>query len=265
MQGPRRAARLITIAVLAWPCAALAQDIGVGTGASHFSGRFGGAERSEIDSVYLSANAVLDGWRLDLTLPYLRLAGAGTIEIGGIIVPIEGSGRVEGVGDLTVRVTRALPESLGLPIQLSLAGQVKLPVGAASVSTGKPDFAFELAASRDVGRFSPSVTVGYRILGDLEFFSLKDGWSLSAGTGLALDKLFISASYDWSQAATGGPDPQEMFLLSAGPLARGWSWNLFASKGLNSGAADFGVGAGITFGLGRRPAQATPRTRPPRL
>jgi hypothetical protein len=245
--------------VFAWPGAANAQDIGVGAGASHFSGRFGGTERSEIDSVYVLANVVLGGWRTDLTLPYLRVTGAGTINVGGIIVPIEGAGPVEGVGDLTIRVTRSLPESLDLPLRLSLAGQVKLPTGAASVSTGKTDFAFDLEASRDVGRLSPSITVGYRVFGDLEFVPLKDGWSLSAGAGLTLGKLFFNASYDWSEAVAGGPDSQEAFLLAAGPIARGWSWNLFASKGLSAGAADYGLGAGITLGFGRKLAPVPTR------
>lgn len=250
---------------ISWSCAAHGQEIGLGVGASHFSGRFGGTERSEIDSVYVSANAVLDGWRVDLTLPYLRVAGAGTINVGGIIVPIDGAGPVEGLGDLTVRVTRSLPESPELPLRLSLAGQVKLPTGAASVSTGKPDFAIDVEASRDIGRFSPSLTVGYRVFGDLDFFPLKDGWSLSAGTGLTLGKLFFSASYDWSEAAAGGPDPHEAFLLAGGPIARGWNWNLFASKGLSAGAPDYGLGAGVTRGFGRKPARLTPRTVQKRL
>jgi hypothetical protein len=55
---------------------------------------------------------------------------------------------------------------------------------------------------------------------DLDFFSLKDGWSLSAGTGVTLGDLFASASYDWSKAATGGPDSQELFFLAAGPITR---------------------------------------------
>jgi hypothetical protein len=157
-------------------------------------------------------------------------------------------------------VTRALPRSPDLPVRLSLAAQAKLPTGAASVSTGKPDFALEVEASRDIGRFSPTLTAGYRFLGDPELFPLEDGWRLSAGSGVTLGRLILVASYDWSEAAAGGPDPQEAFLLAAGPIARGWSWNLFASKGLNAGAVDYGLGAGITRSFSRKPARPIPPT-----
>jgi hypothetical protein len=259
-----RAICLVPLLALACPAGLSAQEISGGAGASHFSGRFGGAERTTVDSVYVSASAASDRWRLDLTLPYLRVSGGGTVDIGGIIIPIEGLGSSEGFGDLTVRVTRSLPESGALPVTLSVSAQVKLPTGTSGVSTGQTDYAFDLEASRDVGRFSPSVIVGYRVLGDLDFFPLKDGWSLSAGTGVALGGLFASASYDWSEAATGGPDSQELFFLAAGPITRGWSWNLFASKGLSDGAPDYGVGGGITRSIGNRPARINPRRVPTR-
>jgi hypothetical protein len=141
---------------------------------------------------------------------------------------------------------------------------VKLPTGAASVSTRKADFALDLEASRDVGRFSPTLAIGYRFLGDPDFLPLEDGWSLSAGTGVTLGKVFVAASYERSEAALGGPDPQEAFLLAAGPIAHGWSWNLFASKGLSAGAADYGLGAGIARSFGRKPARPIPPTVPTR-
>jgi hypothetical protein len=256
--------RLVPFLACALSYSAAAQEIGGGVGASHFSGRFGGAERTSVDSIYLSASAASDKWRLDLTLPYLRVSGGGTVDIGGIIIPIEGLGSSQGLGDLTVRVTRSLPESGAVPVAVSVSAQVKLPTGASGVSTGQTDYAFDLEASKDLGRFSPSVTVGYRVLGDLDFFYLKDGWSLSAGTGVALGDLFFSASYDWSEAATGGPDPRELFFLTAGLIARGWSWNLFASKGLSEGAPDYGVGGGITRSFGKRPARISPRRVPTR-
>jgi hypothetical protein len=254
---------LLALPALALSSAAGAQEIGLGVGASHFSGRFGGTERTQVDSVYLSANATSHGWRLDLTLPYLRVSGSGTIDIGGILVPIEGSGRSEGVGDLSVRVSRSLPRLPGLPLDISLAAQVKAPSGASAVSTQKADAGLEVELGREVGPLSPSLTVGYRMLGDLDYFPLRDGWSLSAGTGLSLGKVYLLASYEWSETAvTGTPNPQEVLLLAAGPLSRGWTWNLLATKGFSSGAADFGVGAGITRTFGRKPGRPV---APPRL
>jgi hypothetical protein len=108
---------------------------------------------------------------------------------------------------------------------------VKLPTGAASVSTRKADFALDLEASRDVGRFSPTLAIGYRFLGDPDFLPLEDGWSLSAGTGVTLGKVFVAASYERSEAALGGPDPQEAFLLAAGPIAQRLELEPFRQQG----------------------------------
>jgi hypothetical protein len=250
-----RAGCLLPVLALAWASEASAQQVGVGTGVSHLSGRFGGTERSEIQSVYVSLNAVHGDWRADATLPYLRLAGVGGIDVGGIIIPIEGLGPSEGLGDLTLRVTRSLGQDLNLPVGLSLAGQVKLPTGKSNVSTGKADFSLDLELSQDVGRFSPTLAIGYRFLGDPDFLRLNDGWSLSAGTGVAIGKVFLAASYEWSESVVGGSNPQEAFLLAAGPITSRWSWNLFASKGLNSGAADYGIGAGFSRSFGRKPSR----------
>ncbi len=253
---------LCLLLALALPAPGNAQEFGVGIGASRFSGRFGGTERSEIDSVYITANASTRGWRLDATLPYLRVNGAGTIDIGGIIVPVDELGPSKGVGDLTVRVTRSAPEPFNLPLNVAVAAQVKLPTGAAAVSTGRADGAFDVEISRDIDSFSPFLTIGYRVLGDLSYLPLKDGWSFSAGTGVTLGKIYINASYDWSQAAAGGSaDPQEVLLLAAGPLGSGLSWSVLASKGLSSGAADFGFGAGITRSFGHKPVRPTSRPR----
>jgi hypothetical protein len=250
-----RAGCLLPVLALAWASETSAQQVGVGTGVSHLSGRFGGTERSQIQSVYVSLNAVHGDWRADATLPYLRIAGVGGIDVGGIIVPIEGLGPSEGIGDLTLRVTRSLGQDLNLPVGLSLAGQVKLPTGKSNVSTGKADF---LPRSRVVAGRRPFLAHPHGRLPlpwRSGFLQLNDGWSLSAGSGVAIGKVFLAASYEWSESVVGGPNPQEAFLLAAGPITPGWSWNLFASKGLNSGAADYGIGAGFSRSFGRKPSR----------
>ncbi|HEV2079353.1 MAG TPA: hypothetical protein VGR19_05585 [Allosphingosinicella sp.] len=248
---------LFASALVGMPSSAAAQEIGMSLGGSFSSGRYGGTERVNLSTVVLGVSATYGRWRVDGTLPYVVLdSGRSAIEVGGIVVPGEAGGRTEGVGDAVLRLTSPTYSS-GLG-DVTWNGQVKLPTGAEALSTGKLDFSGDVELSHDVGAASPFVSVGYRTYGDSRFLELEDGFSLSAGTGITLGKTTLLASYDWAQSAVGGADPQEIFGLAAGEINQGWGWSIYGSKGLNSGAADFMLGAGLNRSFG---APRSARTR----
>jgi hypothetical protein len=80
---------------------------------------------------------------------------------------------------------------------------------------------------------------------------------------LSVGTTALILSYDWAQSAVGGPASQELFAVTAGRLTPRLGWTLYGSKGLNSGAADFLLGAGVTRSFGPAPVNAPRRT--PRL
>jgi hypothetical protein len=158
-----------------------------------------------------------------------------------------------------VRASRAT--SALAPFDLTAGAQVKLPTGEAGLSTGKFDASFDLELARTFGAVAPFVGVAYHTYGDSEFIELQDGWSLSAGSSAMLGKLAFIGSYDWSESSVGGPATHELSAIAVGPIAPGWGWTFFGSKGLSSGAADFLVGVGITRSFG---GTGTPSVRRPR-
>jgi len=250
--------RLCIIVALATPATVAAQQVDVSVGGSYSSGRYGGPDRTELGTGYVGVGTSHNGWRVDATLPYLTLRSGGeAVDIGGITLP--GGQRTSGLGDLTLRASRSL--SSVAPFGLTLGAQVKVPTGDETLSTGKVDGRFDAELSRDIGRLSPFILAGYNTYGDSAFLELEDGWSFSAGTGATLGSTALIASYDWSQSSVGGPASHELSTVAAGPLAPGWTWTAFGSKGLSSGAPDFLFGAGITRSFG---GSAPPTVRRPR-
>lgn len=248
----------IAMVAFAAPTAVAAQEIDVSVGGSYSSGHYGAPDRTELSTVSVGLGASRNGWRVDASVPYLSLrSGASAVDIGGMILP--GGQRASGFGDLTLRGARTLT-SLA-PFGLALGAQVKVPTGGSSLSTGKFDGRFDLELSREIGRVSPYVAVGFNTYGDSALLELEDGWSLSAGTLATVGNAALIASYDWSQSSVGGPASHELSAVAAGKLAPGWGWTAYGSKGLSPGAADFLLGTGITrtFGGTGLPTLRRPR------
>jgi hypothetical protein len=244
------------------PASGFAQELSASAGGSYSSGRYGGTERVEVATTYVGLSGTHSGWRVDATVPYLFIrSGGNAVDAGGIILPGEGGSSASGLGDATLRVSG--PLATDAPFNIALGAQVKLPTGGREVSTGKLDAAADIELSREVGALTPFVAVGYRTYGDSSELELTNGWSLSAGSSLAVGSTGLILSYEWSESAVGGPASQEVLAVAAGALNRRVGWTIFGSKGLSSGAADFMLGAGVTRSFGRGPA-ARPR-RTPRL
>lgn len=226
-----------------------AQDISASAGGSYSTGRYGGDTRIDVAIAYIGLTGTFSDWRLDATLPYLSISsGSGPVDIGGLVLPGDAQ-KTRGIGDATLSVI-APPVKFRF-IDVGFSGQVKLPTGKSGLTTGKVDASADVEFSRDVGAFSPFVSVGYRTYGDSSQFRLFDGWAASAGSSFTKGRTTLIASYDWSQSAVGDTDSRELLAVAAGPITRSLGWSVYGSKGLNSGAADFLFGAGLTKSFGK--------------
>lgn len=240
---------VLALPVLFAASLANAQELSATAGGSYSSGRYGGDTRVEVEIAYIGLTGTLSGWRLDATVPHLTVSsGSGPVDIGGLVLPGDAQ-KISGIGDATLSLTA--PSANLRFVNVGLSGQVKLPTGISGLSTGKVDASADAEFSRDIGAFSPFVSVGYRTYGDSSQFRLLDGWAASAGSSFTRGRTTLVASYDWSQSAVGDTDSRELFAVAAGPITRSLGWSVYASKGLSSGAADFLFGAGLTRSFGK--------------
>ncbi|MDP8914862.1 MAG: hypothetical protein M3N39_14985 [Pseudomonadota bacterium] len=238
---------LLPVLLLAVPGSASAADLSLTTSANYSAGKYGGTEPTRATIASVGASATLGEWALSATLPYVTIdTGSSELTVGGVVVRgDEAASGIRGFGDVTLTAGRSLPFEW-LPLDLNVQGQVKLPTGARSISTGKLDGGLDVELSKTLGFLSPFLSAGYRFYGDSADLELENGWAVSAGATLTFGKVTMIGSYDWSQSPIGLTSAEEIFAVASGPFGSHWSWTIYGSKGLNEGAADKMVGFGIT-------------------
>lgn len=243
-------------AALASPAVAQTSDpsLSVTTGIDYSSGDYGTGVDTEIIVVPITARYKTGDLRLSAAVPWLRIDGASSIVGGGdggpvVIDPNAPRTTRSGLGDLTLGVNWALPEER-LGFGLDFGARVKLPTASESkgLGTGKADASLSAELSKSFGNVTPFVSAGYRFVGKPEGLDLNNAWFGSAGASVVAGKSVFLASYDYREARSAlTEDSQEVFGAVSTPLSSSLNFTLYGSKGLSDGAADYGVGAMITF------------------
>lgn len=247
---------LLPFLILICPGPATAATYSVSNSGSLSSGRFGGTEETRITSSTVGVRTQFKDWELGVTLPYLSVdsSGSSTLSVNGALVGGRAArlGRQSGYGDVSIQVSRQLPLGASAPFQARMTAHAKLPTGARALSTGKFDGGVTLEVSRTFGAVTPYLSAGYRSFGDTRLVRLRDGWATSAGLMATFGRVTFVASHESAQALTTGPGSREFFGAATGPLAPGWAWTLFGSKGYSAGAPNLMVGTSLTRSFGSR-------------
>ncbi len=227
------------------------------SGVDFSSGDYGAAARTDILVVPLSLRAKKGRIRASATVPWLRIDGPANIVGGGedgpiVIDPNAPSPRRvrKGLGDVSLGFDYVIPaRDLG-GLELALGLRLKLPTSAMSrgLSTGKTDLGLVADISRPIGKFSPFLTLGYRMPGDPAGFDLRNSATVSAGTSVVLGKLVAIGSYDYAGATSRSSfDSHSLFGAIAAPLSKQVVLTGYGTAGLSRGAPDYGVGLLVTF------------------
>jgi hypothetical protein len=247
---------LILLLVAASPCAASAATYSVSNAGSLSSGRFGGTEQTSVAASSVSLRSQVGDWEFSAALPYLTIESSSStaLSLGGAVIAGGSAGRrrQSGYGDMTIRVARPIPLGADGKLQARVAAHVKMPTGARAMTTGKLDGGIAFELSRTIGPVTPYMSAGYRTFGDTRLVRLRDGWATSAGIMMTLGKVSLVASHESAQSVVAGPGSREFFAAAAGPLAPGWGWSVFGTKGYSSGSANLMIGTSLTRSFGAR-------------
>jgi hypothetical protein len=130
-------------------------------------------------------------------------------------------------------------------LSLDLSGSVKLPTSSArkGFGTGKTDVFVGADLSLPDDKFTPFVSVGYRLPGDTPDVRLKNAFTASAGATAKVGPVYVTGSYDYAE-------PTSPFVEASHSLFAAVSRNVapklnitgFGLVGLSQGSADFGAG-----------------------
>ncbi|MBI5006968.1 MAG: hypothetical protein HZB95_07560 [Nitrosomonadales bacterium] len=137
------------------------------------TGKYGTASATDIETVPLSALYESGRWAWKLTVPYLRVTGEGSVVASG-----GGRGRRavttttvatrttnSGLGDVVAMAIYNLYAAENVDAGIDMAGRIKFGTASTTLGTGKNDYAAQLYVYHSIADFTPSVIVGYEVLG----------------------------------------------------------------------------------------------------
>ncbi len=213
------------------------------------TGDYGLNSDTDIDYVPISLDYYQGPWSFNLTVPYIRISGFGTVTMGpggpiqvshtpgggmfGVagagFSPMGNSGAItttttttttttltkvteSGIGDITAAVGYSFLPAAADGLLIEVNGQVKFPTADENkgLGTGEFDYSAQVDLSKLFGALTPFVTAGYTITGDSDRIDYNNVFYSSIGVAYSLtDAVSIKASYDYRRKATDNADDAE--------------------------------------------------------
>lgn len=238
------------------------QQWSLAAGGFAWSGDYGAMSKTTIDALLLSTRYKIGDLRLTATVPNMRIDSRGLVLTGvdgsPLVISPQSTGPRTirgGWGDLTLGAAYLLTSErsrFGADLDFSFKLKVPTASDASRLSTGQKDYAFNVEASRPLGRLVPFASVGYRVFGDLPTLRLKDGFAGSLGADyIYSSRLVARLAYDY--AASASPFVRDSHEIVASFSSRLTQSRLrltgFAGAGLSSGAASISGGLSLAVGF----------------
>ncbi len=225
-------------------------------GSDFSSGDYGG-DPVDTDITFLpfSVSYATGKWNYKATLSWLEIDGPGNVIGGGGDGIIIDNGNTtstteSGLGDIWLGASYDLDMVPRDWFYLNVGGKLKLPTADEDkrLGTGEIDYSLVADAYKPMGRYTPFVTLTYKIKGDPPEGDLDNVFALSAGSDYRWDELNnFGASLDYQQSATDSDDALELFGYFNRRLSQQTSVMLYGYTGLMDGSPDYGLGMQITY------------------
>jgi hypothetical protein len=242
-----------------------ADGLSLGVGVDYSTGDYGSATTTEILSVPVTAKYVQGNWTWKASVPWLRvsgdpnvLPGLGSIVNlnprgrgrGGVLEPgAPESGTASGIGDVRLAATYGF--DTGGPLGVDLTGNFKLATADEDqgLGSGANDYGLALDLYRDFNGTLLFGGGGYTALGESSYIDVDGVLNANFGASRTVGGGTLGAMYDWREAASAGfDDRSELTGFYSVPTGEAGKWQLYATKGLSDGSADWG--AGLSFSQG---------------
>jgi hypothetical protein len=244
--------------------------LSLGVGVDYSSGDYGSDTTTKILSVPFSAKYATGDWTFKASLPWLRVQGDANVVPGlGSLVNLNPNGRgrgngggggdptaptsgtTSGIGDLRLAATYAIP--LQGQWGVDLTGNVKVATADEDkgLGTGANDYGAAVDVYRSVGDATTLFGgVGYTLLGDSDFIEVDSVWNANVGFSHKLGNSSAGLMYDYRQPTSEAADDRsEVTGFYSFPTSDASKMQVYATKGLSDGSADWGAGVNFTAGF----------------
>lgn len=222
------------------------------------SGKYGTASTTDIVTVPVSALYETGRWAMKLTVPYIQVTGDGTILASG-----GGRGRRattttttstrttnSGLGDVVALLAYTVYAAEDVDAGIDLAGRVKFGTANKTLGTGKNDYAAQLYTYHAIGDFTPSLVVGYEVLGSSTEVPLNNVYyGVVAGDYLIGELTNAGVEYRYAQKASAvAAEQREAVVYLNREVGRDVYLRGYLLKGYANGSPDSGFGLSISAG-----------------
>ncbi len=259
---------------------AIADGFSVSVGGDYSKGDYGSSDSTNVFYMPFSAKYETGAFSYNLTIPWIRISGAGDIVPGGFSGAggASGSGSVDcrkrgtgactnvvttpsiisttssrssesGIGDIVAAATYNALDGGDNGFIVDFTGRIKLPTASESkgLGSGKTDFAVQVNVDKNFNGPYVSTGLGYKILGEPNGVSYDNVIYGSLGGGYKLSKdTSIGVSYDWATAAVDGATrPHEFSIYGSHSISDNYKLSGALYAGLSDASPD--VGGGLTL------------------
>lgn len=265
-----------SVAVLLFTSAAmpvLAGTPSISLGAEYTSGKYGTANSTDILTVPLTLGYDTSRWHLKLTLPYVRVSGAGNV-IPGIGVASNsnpngrgrgasnlpgnnpaaiyyGTGSASGIGDVVAKASYTVLQDRESRFGLDLGGRIKFGTADENkgLGTGKNDYGVTVDAYKGIGDWTVFGGVGYTRFGSSVYIPLHNGANANVGASLRVGKNnSVGAYYYYRQRISDfGYRQSEVTGFFNHHFSDSMRLQVYALAGLSNGSPDVGGGASLKW------------------
>lgn len=222
------------------------------------TGKYGTTSSTDIETVPLSALYESGRWGWKLTVPFLRTTGEGTVIASG-----GGRGRHATTTTTTTTTTRTTRTGLGDVVAMAIynlyaadevdagmdmALRAKFGTADKTMGTGENDYAVQMYAYHALGDFTPSLLVGYEMLGDSAEFQFDNVYYGVAGANYRFsERADAGVEYRYAQQASAtSAEQREAFLYLNYETGQDVFLRMFLQKGYANGSPDSGFGLALS-------------------
>ena len=229
----------------------------VSAGYQYTSGDYGGTQSITETYVPVTVGYRFQWAAIRVTVPYVSVSGPATIidDTSGEFAPGPG-GTHGGLGDVMLSGTLYdLVHSEAARFHLDLTGTVKFGTAKASegLGTGENDYAFQLDALKEIGRYGMFATAGYVFRGNPGRIQLRDVPFGQVGADMLLaDGVRSGVSFAYRTSAIVNYDSVKeasVFVAFAGP--GGLIVNPSVFKGFGDSSPSWGAAVQFSWSPGR--------------
>ncbi len=229
-----------------------AAETRVSAGIDYSTGDYGETQDTDIVYIPVTGEYQTDGWIAELTIPYIRITGPGTVlpDVGRVGTgPARRRTTEGGLGDIVFSLTREMYASREYLIDLT--GKVKLGTADESrgLGTGENDYSLQVDGYTPIDRATAFGNLGYRVMGDAPGVELDNVLFGSLGFSYPVSgRVSSGAILDLRERTSPSGDPRrELTAFATNKLDRDWDLQGYVVRGFSDGSPDWALGLVLVY------------------